>query len=321
MSGAGGAWTPVVVVLGERDERRRTEIVRAAGRARVVFAADARAAAGELAAADAVIGRVPPELLASAPRLRWVHSPAAGVDADLTPELLASGIELTSSVGNGAVPLAEHALMLMLMLSRDAPRWARAQAAHRWDRHTHGELAGGVLGIVGLGHSGLDLAGKARACHMRVLGVRRRPERASPGVDEVYGPEGLPEVLAAADFLVVTAPRTAATTRLLGAAELRLMKPTAFLICISRGGIVDEDALADAVRERRLAGAGLDAHEVEPLPADSPLWDLPGVIVTPHNGATTRGTAERGHEILLTNLRRFDRGEPLVNVVDQEAGY
>ncbi|MEW2545345.1 D-2-hydroxyacid dehydrogenase [Streptomyces sp. NPDC047002] len=318
MSGPGA---PLIVVTGENDARRRAEIRAAAEPAAVVFAPDAAAAGGALATAEAVVGRVPPHLLGTAGRLRWVHSQAAGVDAELSPELRASGAVLTSSAGNGAVPLAEHALLLMLMLSRDAPRWARAQAEHRWDRHTHGELAGRVLGVVGLGHSGLDLAAKARACHMRVLGVRRRPGLPAPGVDEVHGPEGLPEVLAAADFLVVTAPRTPATAHLLGAAELALMKPTAFLVCVSRGGIVDEAALIDALRAGRLAGAGLDAYATEPLPPESPLWELPGVIVTPHNGATTRATADRGHAVLLANLRRFAAGEPLLNVVDQEAGY
>ncbi|WP_212909366.1 D-2-hydroxyacid dehydrogenase [Streptomyces sp. TS71-3] len=291
----------------------------AASPARVVFAPEPDDAL--LTAADAVVGPVPPERLPTARRLRWIHSAAAGVDGYLSPELSASGIQLTSSVGNGAIPLAEHALMLMLMLSRDAPRWARAQAEHRWERRVHGELAGHTLGIVGLGHSGVDLAAKAKACHMRVVGVRRRAGLPTPAVDEVYGPEGLPRVLAAADFLVVTAPRTPATAGLIDAAALRLMKPTAFVICISRGGIIDEDALVTALREERLAGAGLDAHATEPLPADSPLWTLPNVIVTPHNGATTEATARRGDAILLENLRRFARGEPLVNVVDKEEGY
>jgi phosphoglycerate dehydrogenase-like enzyme len=265
-----------------------------------------------------VIGRVPPDVLAKAPRLRWVHSQSAGVDADLTPEMIASPVVLTSSAGNGGIPLAEHAMLLMLMLDRDVPRWMRAQADRRWDRFIHGELAGRTLGIYGLGNSGLDLARKAQAFHMRVLGVRRRPGQPSPYVDQVCG---FDQMLAESDFVVVTAPRTSSTAGVFDRDAFARMKETAYFICISRGGIADDAALLDALREGRIAGAGLDAHGVEPLPPGSPFWSLPNVIVTPHNGATSDGTARRGAEILLENLRRFVTGAPLHNVVDKQAGY
>lgn len=270
---------------------------------------------GEMAA---VIGRVPPDVLAKAPRLRWVHSPSAGVDADLTPEMIASPVVLTSSAGNGGIPLAEHAMLLLLMLDRDVPRWMRAQADRRWDRFAHGELAGRTLGIYGLGNSGLDLAQKAQAFHLRVLGVRRRPEQPSPYVDLVCD---FDQMLAESDFVVVTAPRTATTYGRFDRDAFARMKETAYFICISRGGIADDAALLDALREGRIAGAGLDAHGVEPLPPDSPFWSLPNVIVTPHNGATSDGTARRGAEIIVDNLRRFVLGTPLRNVVDKQAGY
>lgn len=267
---------------------------------------------------EAVIGRVRPDVLAKAPRLRWVHSPSAGVDADLTPEMLASPVVLTSSAGNGGISLAEHSILLMLMLDRDVPRWMRAQADRRWDHYRHGELAGRTLGIYGLGNSGIDLARKAKAFHMRVLGVRRRPEQPSPYVDQVCG---LEEMLAESDFVVVTAPRTPSTAGVFDRDAFARMKETAYFICISRGGIADDDALLEALQSGQIAGAGLDAHGVEPLPADSPFWSLPNVIVTPHNGATSHGTARRGEEIVLENLRRFVAGEPLRNVVDKAAGY
>jgi phosphoglycerate dehydrogenase-like enzyme len=266
---------------------------------------------------EAVIGRIPPELLAKAPKLRWVHSPAAGVDADLSPEMLASDVVLTSSVGNGAIPLAEHSMLLMLMLNREVPRWLKSQAEHRWERFTHGELAGLTLGIYGLGHSGLDLARKAEAFHMRVIGVRRRVGEPSPYVEQV----SFDELLHESDFVVVTAPRTEDTAGRFGAAEFSKMKESAYFVCISRGGIADDDALLDALRTGQIAGAGLDAHGVEPLPPESAFWDLPNVIVTPHNGATSTGTARRGEEIVRENLRRFLSGQELVNVVDKAAGY
>ena len=267
---------------------------------------------------EAVIGRVPPSVLLKAPRLRWVHSPSAGVDADLSPEMLESSVVLTSSAGNGGIPLAEHSMLLMLMLNRDVPRWMRAQADRRWERFTHGELAGLTVGIYGLGNSGLDLARKAQAFHMRVLGVRRRVEEPSPYVDLVCD---FDQMLAESDFVVVTAPRTPSTAGCFDRDAFARMKPTAYFVCISRGGIADDEALLDALRDGQIAGAGLDAHGVEPLPPDSPFWSLPNVIVTPHNGATSDGTARRGAEIVRENLRRFVNGEVLHNLVDKTAGY
>ncbi|MFG1819475.1 D-2-hydroxyacid dehydrogenase [Kribbella sp. NPDC049174] len=267
---------------------------------------------------EAVIGRVPPAVLRKAPRLRWVHSPSAGVDADLSPEMLASPVVLTSSAGNGGISLAEHSMLLMLMLSRDVPRWMRAQAERRWDHYRHGELAGLTVGIYGLGNAGLDLARKAQAFHMRVLGVRRRVEEPAPYVDLLCD---LDQMLAESDFVVVTAPRTPSTAGVFDRDAFARMKETAYFICISRGGIADDNALLDALRNGQIAGAGLDAHGVEPLPPDSPFWSLPNVIVTPHNGATSHGTARRGAEIVRENLRRFVAGEVLHNVVDKAAGY
>jgi phosphoglycerate dehydrogenase-like enzyme len=313
--------TALILLTGGYDEFQRARIRRAASAARVEFAADLATAGPVARSADAIVGRVPDSLLLSAPGLRWVHSGAAGVDTLLTEGMLASDVVLTSSAGNGAIPLAEHALLLMMMLDRDVPRWQRAQAAGRWDRFTHGELAGRTVGLFGLGNSGLDLAAKAKAFHMRVLGMRRSPAAPIPRVDELYGPADFPRFLARSDFVVVTAPLTAATAGRFGSAAFEAMKPTAYFVCVSRGGIADDGALLDALRRGEIAGAGLDAHGTEPLPAGSPFWELPNVIVTPHNGATTAATAQRGFDILLDNLTRFTKGAPLRNIVDKAAGY
>ncbi|MDX3102050.1 D-2-hydroxyacid dehydrogenase [Nonomuraea angiospora] len=307
-----------ITVIGHHDEVTRRRIRRAAGDAQVAFASDP---AEGIELADAVVGNVPDPLLARAPRLRWVHSPSAGVDAVLSDKLLASEVILTSSTGNGAIPLAEHAMMLMLMLDRDAPRWLRAQSERRWDRYAHGELAGKTVGLYGLGHAGLDLAAKAKAFHLRVLGMRRSPGTCAPGVDELFAQDDFPRFLAESDFVVVTAPLTAATAGRFDREAFAAMRPEAFFVCVSRGGIADDGALLDALREGKIAGAGLDAHGVEPLPRDSPFWTLPNVIVTPHNGATTAETARRGLDIMLDNVGRFARGEPLRNIVDKAAGY
>jgi len=310
-----------VIVIGSYSEADRARFREAAAPADLHFADRIDSVVDMLGETDGVVGSVPGELLERAPKLRWVHSPAAGVNKDLSPQMLASDVVLTSSAGNGGIPLAEHAMMLMLMLDRSALRWIEAQRRHEWDRFTHGELNGKTVGIVGLGNAGSDLALKAKAFHMRVLGLRRRTNLPVEHVDRLYGRDELAEFLPECDFVVVTAPQTPGTAGMFDRAAFAAMKPSAYFICISRGGIADDDALLEALRNGEIAGAGLDAHGVEPLPPESPFWDLPNVIVTPHNGATTDGTARRGRDIVAENLRRFVRGEPLMNIVDKTAGY
>jgi phosphoglycerate dehydrogenase-like enzyme len=274
-----------------------------------------------IAKADVVAGHVSAEALAQATdRLRWVHSWAAGPDRQLFRAFVDSDIVLTCCKGNGAVPLAEHAIMLMLMLQRDAVRWLDEQRAQVWHHRPHEELAGKTCAIIGTGHSGVDLALKAKAFHMRVVGLRRRGEPAA-NVDRMYRREELHDFLAAADFLVVTAPRTPETLGMLGEAEFAAMKPGAYYICFSRGGIADDAALFDAIVSGRIAGAGLDAHGEEPLRPGSPFWNAPNTIITPHNGATTPGTHRRGLEMLIENLRRYRSGEPMINLVEKAVGY
>ncbi|HEY5787622.1 MAG TPA: D-2-hydroxyacid dehydrogenase [Microlunatus sp.] len=313
-----------ILAIGSFGQSRFDELVEAAGDHTVTTITDVADINGSDNTVEALIGvtgTVDP-VLDRLPQLRWIHSGAAGVDATLTPRLRASPIELTSATGNGAIPLAEHAAMLMLMLDRDAPRWARAQTEHRWDRFTHDELYGKTLGVIGLGHSGTHLAGIAHALGMTVLALSRRSRpHPRPHVAATYAPPELHSFLSRCDVVVITAPHTPETAGLIDAAALASMRPGAHLICISRGGIIDDDALLHALDEGHIGGAGLDAHTVEPLPAESPFWSHPRVIVTPHNGATTAQTAERGRKIVLDNLRRFVAARPLVNLVDKESGY
>ncbi|HEV7666346.1 MAG TPA: D-2-hydroxyacid dehydrogenase [Chloroflexota bacterium] len=312
---------PIVIVTGQVSDSNRRLITAAAPTAEVHFVPKLAEAVDGLANVEAIAGTIKAADLAKAPNLKWVHSWAAGADNDLFPEMVTSPVLLTSSAGNGAIPLAEHSLLLMLMLNRDVPRWMRAQASKTWDRFTHPELNGLTVGIFGLGNSGSDLALKAQACHMRVLGLRRNPSREVPGVDHMFSLTGFHEFLSQSDFVVVTAPSTPETLGLFDEQAFQAMKPSAYFICISRGGIANDDALLKALREGWIAGAGLDAHGTEPLPQESPFWSLPNVIVTPHNGATTAATAQRGVEIFSDNLRRYAAGEPLRNVVDKLAGY
>jgi phosphoglycerate dehydrogenase-like enzyme len=310
-----------ILVTGNHSDANKRIMRDAAPGAELHFVAKVADAGDLIGEVEGIAGAVTAADMAKAKKLTWVHTWAAGPDTSLFPEMMVSPVVLTSSVGNGAVPLAEHSILLMIMLNRDVPRWMRAQQAKKWDRFTHPELKGLTLGIVGLGNSGSDLALKAQAFHMRVLGIRRNPERSVTGVDKMYRSAQLHEMLAECDFVVVTAPATAETEGMFDEAAFKAMKPTAYWICISRGGIADDDALLKALQDGTIAGAGLDAHGVEPLPAESPFWDLPNVVITPHNGATTFGTAQRSIEIFADNLKRFVAGEPLNNVVDKQAGY
>lgn len=272
-----------------------------------------------IATADAVAGFVQPEALRHAVRLKWVHSWAAGPQDQLYPEFITSGVTLTCSKGNGAIPLAEHTMLLMLALARDLAAYGRAQQRHAWEPHLNAELAGSVCAILGGGNAARELAVRAKAFGMKVL-VYRRTDGALPEADHVYSGDQLGVFLQQADWLINTLPRTSQTIGLIGAPELGLLKRSAHYICVSRGGVVDDEALISALREGRIAGAGLDAHLIEPLPEDSPYWDLPNTIVTPHDAAHCQQTHMRGFEILIENLERFGV-QPLRNVVDQAAGY
>lgn len=309
----------VVVVRGGQGERV-VEQVRAARPDVVVASAED---ADALRTATVAAGRLTDDEVARMSNLAWVHSWAAGVEGDVGPVLrrraTAAGpgaVTVTSSAGNGAIPLAEQALMLMLMLSRQAPRWADAQREHRWERFTHDELHGRTVGIYGYGNVGRELAVRARAFGMSVAGLRRRPAEPGDPVDRMLPPDAVDELAAVSDFLVVAAPLTDETAGAIGLRTLRELGPQGHLVVVSRGGIVREPDLVTALRDGVVAGAGLDAHATEPLPPDSPLWDLPRTIVTPHNGATTPSTADRGTAIFLDNLDRWLARRPLRNVVD-----
>lgn len=309
----------ILIVRGGQGERV-AEAVRAAHPEVVVASADD---ADALSTATVAAGHLTDDEVARMPRLAWVHSWAAGVESDVGPALRRRAsvagtgvVTVTSSAGNGAIPLAEQALMLMMMLGRQAPRWADAQREHRWERFTHDELHGRTVGIYGYGNVGRELAVRARAFGMTVVGLRRRPAGPDDPVDRMLPADAVDELAALSDFLVVAAPLTDRTTGAIGLRTLRELGPEGHLVVVSRGGIVREADLVTALRDGIVAGAGLDAHANEPLPPDSPLWDLPRTIVTPHNGATTASTADRGTAIFLDNLDRWLARRPLRNVVD-----
>lgn len=288
--------------------------------------AGATDAALEARAAQIVVAfdGLPESVRPRATALRWVQLSSAGAEHALAAYPTA-GVRLTTASGVHAVPIMEHVLGLMLAFGRGLHRAALAQVAGRWKpQGPRGmrELRGSCLVVVGLGAIGREIARVAAALGMEVLGVRRHPGGERPeGVRRVVGQDSLAEVLPHADFVVMTVPHTRRTEGLLGTTELNRMKPTAYLINIGRGRTVREEDLILALRQGRLAGAGLDVFEEEPLPTGSPLWSMENVIITAHYSGVTPRYGERLWGIFLDNLRRYLAGEPLVNLVDRAEGY
>jgi phosphoglycerate dehydrogenase-like enzyme len=267
----------------------------------------------------------PHDLIARAPRLRWVQQWSAGADWLLRyPEVTELDFVLTSTSGMHATQATEHVLAFLLAFSRRLHVAIRAQSNHTWIPQNQQaglfELAGKAMLLVGVGAIGRQTAQVAAAFGMRVLGLRRAPTT-PPGVEAMFAPHQLHQVLPQADLVVLTAPLTRETWGMIGESELRAMKPDAYLINVGRGGLVQEKALIRALREGWIAGAGLDVFEHEPLPANSPLWDMDNVIITSHYAGMILDYDERALDIFLDNLHRYRAGLPLCNVVDKKRGY
>jgi phosphoglycerate dehydrogenase-like enzyme len=226
--------------------------------------------------------------------------------------------------GLHAIPISEHIFSLMLAFARDLPRAVKAQDRGEWSNHeTYPvfELAGATMVLIGVGAIGARTAQIADAMGMRVLGVRRNPDISVTGVDSMFSPAELMDVVSKGDFVVLTVPLTPETRGMIGEPELKAMKQSAYIINIGRGGTIQEESLVKALQEGWIAGAGLDVFETEPLPPESPLWALGNVIITPHYSGLTPFYAERGLAIFMDNLRRYQAGSPLKNVVDKVLTY
>lgn len=294
------------------------------------------ASAGALqavAGAAAYLGfGIPAEILRAGESLRWVHSGAAGVGGSLTPEMLAWPGVFTNSAGIHGPPMAETVLAVILHFARGLDFAVRAQARGRWWKDPFyeadspvRELGGATVGILGFGGVGREVARRVAPLAGRLLGLVRRERQVArdpeTGAELLRGPRGLARLRAESDYLVVTAPETDETRGLVDGGFLGEMKDDAVLVNVSRGSLVDEEALVRALREDRLRGAALDVFREEPLPEESPLWELPNVLLTPHVSAVSRGYWRREVDLITENLRRFLAGEQLRNVVDRGAGY
>ena len=281
-----------------------------------------------------------PADLSRAPGLKWVQMHIAGVDHLLDHPLMKSDILLTTTSGIHATPIAEYVFTSILVFNRRVPQMLYYQSRRewpqgRWNLFARPELRDRTLGIIGYGSIGREVGRIARCFGMRVVAtkcsvsqmrdvgyaVQGTGDREGALLDEAFPPERLSEMLSLCDYVVVAVPLTPETRKLIGEAELRTMKPSAYLVNISRGGTVDEGALIKALREGWIAGAGLDVFEEEPLPSDSPLYDLENVILSPHVSGFTLRYDERASDLFAENLRRYLAGEPLLNLVDKGRGY
>ena len=250
--------------------------------------------------------------------LKWMQVFNAGVDHPVFASVLERGVRLTTSSGTAAEPIAQTAIAGMLMLARNFPRWLKGQRDHKWDPMPPAEfprdLRGQTMLVYGLGPIGVEIARLAQLLGLKIIGVRRSSTRVEH-VDEMHTPDKLSELLPRCDWLVIACPLTNETRGMVNAALLAKLPQGARIINISRGEVVDEPALIAALNSGHLAGAYLDVFVQEPLPADSPLWDLPNVIATPHNAVASAGSDARVNALFLDNLKRWKASQPLINEV------
>lgn len=292
----------------------------------VVRALTPEDAAREIVDADIMFGWPTASMLESAPNLKWVQFPSAGADRLLqVPELVEADIIVTNTRGAHAPSIAEHVFGLLLSMTRAIPSCVGWQKEHAWNRQDGyrlpREIMGSTMGIVGYGHIGRAVARRAHGFEMRVLAVDAIEGPGDDYVEEVWAVRELREMLAQSDVVVVAAPYTRETRHLIGTNAFAAMKDDAYLIAISRGGVVDEAALVDTLKQGKLAGVGFDVAEVEPLDQASALWDFNNVLITPHLAGSSWQKEERCVQILIENIGRFQRGEELRNVVNKQAGY
>ena len=294
----------------------------------VVAAKDKDESLRHLPEAEILYGwSLPEKHLPVARSLRWIHIPSAGVEDSLYPALVEAPIRITCSRGISSAALADHAFGMILAFSRGLGTALR-QGSSSWIRERFFdadpmpvELDGRTLGILGFGSIGREVARRAQAFGMKVHALKRHRVAEEALADRMFGPQDLEVFLASADYLVVTLPLTAQTRGILNEKTFAAMRPSAVVVNIARGGLIREAALIAALQSGRLAGAGLDVFEKEPLPKDSPLTTLPNVVLTPHIGGLHPNYLDRATSLFIVNLGRYLKGEALLHEVDKRAGY
>lgn len=328
------------MVVGKSIDDRYVDMIRGAGDdIDVHTAVDEKEQEKLLSECDVLVTYHLPIDISKAPRLKWVHFMWEGVDSFSDSEMMRSDVVLTNSSGVHSVPIAEHIVLYMLALKRKAKMYMDLQERREWlgwwDQPSTGVLKGSTVGIIGYGRIGRAAAKILDGFGVRVLAVKRDPDRVEhEGFDgwdccdmrgevpqEMIGMDSLDRVLSGSDFLILSLPLTGETHHIIGKGELELMKEGAYLINIGRGGLVDENALVEALEKGRIGGAALDVFEEEPLDESSPLWGMDNVLITPHSSTAGDPADELVFTLFTENLKRFLRGEELLNVVDKKLGY
>lgn len=314
-----------IVLCYPVEPRHLQQIATAAPGAEIVDAGQ-HGIAAEILSADIYCGHakvvpVPWDAVVRGGRLRWIQSSAAGMDHCLVPAVVESEVVVTSASGVLADQVTEHTLALMTGLARSLPTFFRAQQAKEFIRRPTRDIHGTTVGIVGFGGNGRRLAEVLRTMKMRIMASDYFPVDKPNYVELLVGPERLHELLPHLDWLVLAAPLTAQTRGMIDRRALALMKPSAFLVNMARGPLVVEQDLVEALEAGRLAGAAMDVTEIEPLPPSSKLWDFPNVIITPHVGGQSRTRIDDMTNFFCENLRRWQAGEPLLNLIDKRLGF
>jgi phosphoglycerate dehydrogenase-like enzyme len=277
-----------------------------------------------LVEAEVLFGFIPPRHITTrAPNLKWFQAMSAGVDRHIGTEIWNSNITITGVSGIHATPIGEFVMGLMLMFAKQTPRSFKMMQTREWIRYAPGTLRDKTVGIIGLGHIGGEVARLSKAFGMQVIATRRsvKPNEKAKDVDRLFPSEKLKELLGASDYVVVALPLTPDTRHIISDAEFKAMRPTACIINIGRGGLIDPDALIRALENKVIAGAGLDVTVPEPLPKDSRLWNCDNVIISPHVSGGMEDYMLRATELFCENLKRYISGKKLLNVVDRKKGY
>lgn len=277
----------------------------------------------EISEAEVIFGGISRQLFLAAKKLKWIQTASVGVDGLLFPELVESDVIVTNTRGIRDVAMANHVFAMILAFSRRLNLFVRQQQEKIWGMPPigMGDVEAETLGVVGLGCIGEEIAKRGKSFYMRVLVVDQADKEKPEFVDEIYKPEHLSYLLAESDYVVNSLPLTPQTRALFDESKFAMMKPNAYFINISRGPIVKESALVEALKSGKIAGAGLDVFEKEPLPKDSSLWQMPNVIITPHAAGSLPHKDRKIFEFFAENLRRYVSGQPLLNVVNKKMGF
>ena len=312
---------PVVLIGNKRSpemEKSLSDVPEAMG---VRYLPEGDKQVDHLEGVEVLYGRIREEAFQAATDLKWVHQPFAGVEGHMFPAFRQSDVILTNSAGLFGQQISEHAFGLLFALTRRILDQHNFMKRKHWEILPCVEMAGGTMGIVGLGGIGRAIALRAKAFEMEVLAVDPEPMEKPDYVDRLEKPDWLGEMMSRSNVVVSCSPSTPETHRLISADGISRMKKGSYFINVSRGKVVDEEALIEALRSGKLAGAGLDVTYEEPCPKENPLWDFPNVILTSHSAGQSQRYRQRAIQLFIDNLHRYVKGESLANVVDKEKGY